>query len=109
MAAMTLDPVIAGLERGPVGATGGESALDERPAQVTVAVPRFARPTLAGAFVLAGTHGAPTAQMAGSGKPAHVATRFHEDRDGALAVNPGNRIQVGQRRLERGDQSVDLL
>src|SRR5215208_2062391 len=61
MAAMAFDPVIASLQGGPARPRGRQSRFDQRAAQISVPVSRFARVPLPAALVLAGAHGAPTA------------------------------------------------
>src|SRR5437867_8354746 len=83
VSSMPRDPMIPGLQRGPVLAHGAERGLDQGPPQISVPFPRFAAVPLAGTFVLTGTHGAPATQVPRGRKSAHVATGFSHDADGA--------------------------
>src|SRR4030095_7825270 len=61
--AMALHAVVAGLQRGPFGARHGLPGLDQRAAQIAVAIAEFAGAPFAGALVLARADRGPAAQM----------------------------------------------
>src|SRR6266446_8099128 len=76
---MALDPVVARLQSRTVLAGGGQAGLNQCRPQIAIPFAGFATAPLARAFVVAGTHGRPTAQMTRRGKAVHVGAGFSHD------------------------------